>query len=106
MGEIERAVETRAVARSLPDSGRVGSRYDCPRPSLRAMEDDPESTTTADGALAERLMHERHWVSNQGLHYVVSSVLRMADPDTPRRAEPMWSVHGRLERDDETCPAP
>jgi hypothetical protein len=59
-------------------------------------------TQTTDRAFAEDLMRERHWVDDTGAHYVVTSVLLMAD--TPGRDTPIWSVHGRLERDDETCP--
>jgi hypothetical protein len=66
------------------------------------MEDDPLISETTDRNLAERLMSEPHWVSNQGAHYVITSVRLMAD--TPGRDEPMWSVLCHLERADETCP--
>jgi len=45
-------------------------------------------------------MNDRHWVSDQGLHYVITSVLHMAGPF----GEPMWPIHGHLERAYETCP--
>ena len=54
-----------------------------------------------DPALAEELMRDRHLVSDQGEHYVVTDVLLMAD--TPGRAAATWSVRGRLERGDEVC---
>lgn len=66
------------------------------------MEDDPVITQTTDRTFAERLMVNRHWVSDQGSHYVITAVPLMAD--TPGRDEPMWSIHGHLERDDEICP--
>lgn len=66
------------------------------------MDDDPSMFQTWDSALAEGLTRERHWIDDTGTHYVVTSVLLMEE--TPGRDQPMWSVHGHLERDDETCP--
>ncbi len=66
------------------------------------MKDDTLITQTTDRAFAERLLSDRHWVSDRGAHYVITSVPLMAD--TPGRDQRLWSIHGHLERDDETCP--
>jgi len=47
------------------------------RLSLRLMEDDPVITQTADRAVVAGLMTERDWVSDHGVHYVITSVLHL-----------------------------
>jgi hypothetical protein len=56
---------------------------------------------TKSRAFARRLMRDRHWIAGKQ-HYVVTAVLEMAP--MPGREAPKWSVRGRLERDDDTCP--
>ena len=64
------------------------------------MEDESLITHTTDRTFAERLMSDRHLVSDQGSHYVITSVLHMADPF----GESMWPIYGHLEGAHETCP--
>jgi hypothetical protein len=64
------------------------------------MAQDPLISHTMDRTVAERLMIDQHWVSDRGVHYVVTSVRRMTDPF----GKPMWPFHGRLEDADEDCP--
>jgi hypothetical protein len=64
------------------------------------MAQDPLISHTMDQTVAERLMFDQHWVSDQGVHYVVTSVGHMTDPF----GKPMWPFHGRLEAANEDCP--
>jgi hypothetical protein len=57
-------------------------------------------THTTDRTFAERLMRDRHLVSDQGSHYVITSVRHMHDPF----GKSMWPIHGHLESASETCP--
>jgi len=65
------------------------------------MEDESLITHTTDRTFAERLMSDRHLVSDQGSHYVITSVRQMNDPF----GKPMWPIYGHLESVYETCPS-
>jgi hypothetical protein len=69
--------------------------------AFAAVDDDRFLFETADEALAQDLMRERHWVEGDE-HFTVTEVLLMAD--TPGRDPPMWSVRGHPERYEEECP--
>jgi hypothetical protein len=64
------------------------------------MAGDPLITHTMDRTVAERLMIDQHWVNDQGVHYVVTSVRQLADPF----GKSMWPFHGRLECAEDDCP--
>ena len=59
-----------------PPASRLASAV-LSRLSLRRVEDDPVITKTADRAVAAGLMTERDWVSDHGVHYVITSVLHL-----------------------------
>ena len=61
---------------------------------------DPLITQTTDRTFAERLMSDRHLVSDQGSHYVITFVRHMNDPF----GKSMWPIHGHLESASDTCP--
>ena len=65
------------------------------------MQDEHLITQTTDRTFAERLMNDRHWVSDQGSHYVITGVRHMNDAF----GKSTWPIHGHLERAYETCPA-
>jgi hypothetical protein len=54
---------------------------------------------TTDRAVAERLMNDHHWVSDEGSHYVITSVRHIADPF----GKSMSPFHGYLEPADTNC---
>jgi len=64
------------------------------------MQDEHLIIQTTDRTFAARMMNDHHWVSDQGSHYVITSVLHMADPF----GESMWPIYGHLEGAHETCP--
>jgi hypothetical protein len=55
---------------------------------------------TTDRAVAEGLMNDHHWVSDEGSHYVVTAVRHIKDPF----GKSMWPFHGYLEPADNNCP--
>jgi hypothetical protein len=64
------------------------------------MSEDEYLFRTTSRPFANRLMRDRHWIAGEQ-HYVVTTTV--LDP-TPSRGELHWTVRGRPERDDDTCP--
>jgi hypothetical protein len=63
------------------------------------VEDDPLLAVTNDEVFADRVISDQHWIDEDGMHFVVTAVLRTK----PSIDGQTWSIHGYAEGDRRNC---